>query len=525
MFDTIFINANVITMDPMLPVADMVAISGDKIASVAHADRPGGFIDSGARTIDCMRMTLLPGFVDAHCHVRAYAESLVSLNLSRRGHVHSIADIQRAIQNCCRAQPPGTWVRGKSYSEFDILEKRHPNRCDLDAAAPLHPVKLTHRSGHAHVLNSLALQQVGITAETGDPPEGLIDRDPETGMPTGILYGMSAYLAGKIPSLGEAEMERGMRMANEKLLSYGITSVQEASSVNDLFRWQWFEAMKARGILQPRLSMMLGWKGFVESQSEPFLSRINSNDFRLGGVKIIADEVTGSLHPSQEELNEQVLAIHEAGCQAIIHAVEEPVIEAACNAIAYALNRHPRQDHRHRIEHCSVCPPALRRKLAGLGITVVTQPSFIHYGGGRYLKTVAPNQLEHLYPIRSLLDSGLTVGAGSDFPISDPNPLAGICAAVTRMTKGGGKILPGEAIGVSDAFRIHTLNAAASGFEEKIKGSISPGKLADFVLLSEDPFAVDAKRIKDLRVKMTVLGGRIVWEGLNRGSSQINTDP
>jgi hypothetical protein len=210
-------------------------------------------------------------------------------------------------------------------------------------------------------------------------------------------------------------------------------------------------------------------------------------------------------------LNEQVAAIHEAGLQAMIHAVEEPVIAAACDAIAYALKQHPRRYHRHRIEHCFVCPPALLRRLAELEVTVVTQPSFIYDSGDRYLKSVPGSQLEHLYPIGSMLRSGLPAAASSDFPISDPNPLAGVCAAVTRMTESGGRVIPQQAIGVSDALRMHTLGAAAAGFEEGLKGSISPGKVADLVLLAEDPFKVDPAGIRDIQVLMTILGGQLVW--------------
>ena len=211
MCDAILINANAITMDPAQPLASLVAIKEDRIAAVSG----DALLDQlrGPRTqiIDCAGRTLVPGFIDAHCHIHAYAESLVSLNLAPRERIHSIADIQDRIRDFCKSRPPGSWVRGKGYNEFYLAEKRHPNRHDLDVVAPLHPVKLTHRSGHAHVLSSLALKQAGITAETGDPPEGFIDRELTTGEPSGILYGMGDYLSGKIPFIGDAEMETGAR--------------------------------------------------------------------------------------------------------------------------------------------------------------------------------------------------------------------------------------------------------------------------------------------------------------------------
>ncbi len=512
MCDLILYNANVITMDPFLPRAELIAVRDGRILAVADDSVQASLKGKGTQRIDCAGGTLLPGFIDAHCHLHAYAESLVSLDLSRRGNVRSIADIQRLIRGCSGTRAPGEWIRGKAYSEFDLAERRHPNRWDLDAAAPLNPVKLSHRSGHSHVLNSLALRHVGITAETGDPPGGFIDREPETGEPTGILHGMGGYLADKIPPLDGGELDRGVALANERILSCGITSVQDASSVNNRRRWKELERWKELGIFRPRVTMMAGVDERAALTRGFFMSRLDAMELRTGGVKIIADRITGSLHPSREELNAIVEDVHKEGLQAVIHAVEESVIEAACHAVARALEAHPRPDHRHRVEHCSVCPAELLQKMARLGIAVVTQPAFLYYSGDRYLKTVSRGELAHLYPIGSFLRAGLRVGFGSDFPIADPNPLVGVHAAVNRISEGGDILNPGERIGLRDALRMYTAGAAEVNFEEGIKGCISPGKLADFVLLSDDPFSVEADRLQDIRVEMTVLGGRIVWE-------------
>jgi predicted amidohydrolase YtcJ len=510
MYDIIFNNANIITMDPSVPSARLVTVKGEYIAAVADA---GGFDASkekGSKILDCCGKTMIPGFIDAHCHISAYAESLVTLNLSPRAGVRSISDIKNKIQEHCLQVPARAWVRGKGYNEFYIEENRHPNRWDLDAAAPENPVKLTHRSGHAHVLNTLALEYVGIKDETGDPPGGLIERDPENGLPTGILYGMSRYLAGKIPSFENEEIERGLKLADTKLLSYGITSVQDASFSNNLKQWKRFESWKERNILHPRVTMMLGVEAFTDFDAQSYASTVAETELRLSGVKIIAGQETGSLQPSQTELNRMIASILAAGFQPAIHAVEEPVIEAAIKGYEYALRLHSRADSRHRVEHCSVCSPALLQKLASLGGVVVTQPAFLFYEGERYLKTVPADQLKYLYPIDSMLKNNLRVAFGSDLPIVDPNPMIGIGTAVTRRSENGSR-LPGQGIGLYDAIRMYTLDAAAANFEESLKGSISPGKLADFVLLSEDPFSVSADRVKDIRVVMTVVGGRIVW--------------
>jgi predicted amidohydrolase YtcJ len=509
MCDLILFNANVITMDPAMPRATLVAIAGNRIVSVADSRAPMGLRPDKTKAIDCGGRTLVPGFVDAHCHIHAYAESLVSLNLSPREDIRSIAEIKSRILGCCKDLPPGTWIRGKNYNEFYLAEGRHPNRRDLDPAAPRHPVKLTHRSGHAHVLNSIALEHVGINMETGDPPGGFIDREPETGMPTGILYGMGEYLAGKIPQLHDDELERGLKLANERLLSFGITSVHDATAINGPEQWSRFEKWKTQKLLQVRLTAVVGAKNYAGPGR--ICSPARNGNVQTAGVKIIADEATGSLHPSQEDLNALVSSINGSGLQVVVHALEEPVIEAAVTAIIRALGQHPRRDHRHRIEHCSVCPPPLLRKIEGTGITVVTQPSFIYYNGDRYLKTVPAEQLENLYAISSMRAHNIPVGFGSDCPVADPNPLVGIFAAVTRMTEGGNTVSPAQRISVEDAIRMYTIGAAASFFQEGSRGSIAVGKFADLIMLNEDPLAAEPVRIKDIRVILTILDGRIAW--------------
>ncbi len=512
--DLILFNANVITMDPLYPKAEGILIKNGKILSATTNNAIRKWDEIKATKINCNGKTVLPGFIDAHLHLHALAESHVTINLEPSHNVRSISDIQNKIREHTKKLPPGTWIRGRGYNEFHLREKRHPNRWDLDQVTSVHPIKLTHRTGHAHVLNSLALNMMGISIETPDPPDALIDRDIQTGEPTGLLYRMGDFLSKKIPSLKDSQLDQGIKIANDELLSMGITSIQDASSHNGIEQWKMLRRWKENGLLKPRAVMMLGIESFSAYSEEDSEYELDKSQLRVRGVKIILDETTGLLHPDQSDLNEMVLKIHQAGFQACLHAVQENAVEAACSAIEYALKRLPRPDHRHRIEHCSICRPQLAKKLADLGIMVVTQPSFIYYSGDRYLRTVPAEELKYLYPIKTLLMSGAKVAASSDCPISPANPLIGIYAACSGMTQTGERVLSDEKVPTQEALRMYGENAARATFDEGIKGSISPGKLADLVVLNGDPTKVPIDEIKEIRVKMTILNGDVVWERL-----------
>jgi predicted amidohydrolase YtcJ len=510
--DLILFNANVITLDHSLPEVQLIAIKDGQIIHISGNEKLHELRQRNTILIDCHGKTILPGFIDAHFHLHGFAESLITLNLSPRNNVYSISDIQARVRQETQKLPPGSWIKGRGYNEFYLAEKRHPNRWDLDAVTLSHPIKLTHRSTRAHALNSLALRLANITRETSDPPEGLIDRDQTTGEPTGLLYGMSDYLAKTLPHLGMEQMEQGIRLAGHELNSLGITSIHDTSSRNNLNRWKLFTRWKEEGILKTRVNVAMGIEGFREYLKKPFLSGMEDDQLSAKGVKIIVHETTGQLAPSQEELNELVLEIHRSGLQVILHTIEENTIEVACSAIEHALQKLPKFDHRHRVEHCSICNPSLAKRLASLGIMVVTQPSFIYYNGDRYLKTVPNYQLNHLYPIRTLTKNGVKVIGSSDGPIVPANPLIGIYSTISRKTERGELVSPEEGVNPLEGLRMYTEFGARTTFQETIKGSITPGKLADLVVLSGDPIRLPTEEIKDIEVEMTILNGEVVWE-------------
>jgi predicted amidohydrolase YtcJ len=509
--DLLLHNARVITLDQSQPRAEMVAIKGNCILQVGREEGLASFKGVKTRVIDCQGKTIVPGFNDAHCHPLGLAASLFSVDCTPSS-VRSIADLQAKIRQRAEQTPKGKWIRAMGYNEFYLTEKRHPNKRDLDKAAPHHPVKLSHRSGHACVLNSLALKLLGISGETPEPPGGIMERDLETGEPNGLLLEMNPYVEKSMPPLSEEELEKGVGLVNEEFLSYGITSLQDATWSDGLERWQILRGFKEREKLAPRVSMMIGIDDLEEFKQRGLSRGSGDSQLRLGGVKVILQTTAGSLNPPQEVLSQLVHKAHQAGFQLALHAVEESTVEAAITALEYALSQTPKSDHRHRLEHCSVCPPKLVQRLRNTKAMIVTQPPFIYYNGERYLATVPPNDLNWLYPIGSLLNSGLRVAASSDAPVAGLNPLVGIYAAVTRAAETGQTLLPQEGISRLEALKMYTLGAAYASFEEGVKGCIAPGKLADLVVLSDDPTKVPSEAIKEIEVVITIVDGKVVWQ-------------
>jgi predicted amidohydrolase YtcJ len=505
--DIILKNANVITMDASRPSAQLVAITGDKITLVDDNDGLDGVSGAKTRVIDCGGRTIVPGFNDAHLHFFSLVSKLLSIDLSPPA-VLSIADIKEAVRRKAAITTPGTLLRGTDYNEFYLAEKHCPTRFDLDEAAPDHPVVLRHRSLHAYVLNSLALSLANIDSETSEPHGSRFERDPATGELNGIIIDIPHFLREKVwPPFSGTDFEEGVSLVNRQFLSCGITSFQEASYVNDPSRWQTIKNLKESGKLRSRVNMMTGpdtWRRFRDAG---MTTGSGDDNLKLGAVKFLLE-----IRPDRDALNRAVLECHRAGFQVAFHAIEEKTVAAAIIALEYVDGFLPAAGRRHRIEHCAECPPALLERIKKLGAVIVTQPPNLYYSGERYLATVAPEQLPWLYRIKTPLENGVIVAGSSDTPVVPVNPLMGIYAAVTRRAESGQVLLPEERITPYQALALYTVNAAYGSFEEGTKGSITPGKLADIVVLSDDPARVPPEQIKDIKVEMTIIGGEVVFE-------------
>lgn len=456
--------------------------------------------------IDCGGQTIVPGFIDAHCHILAYASALTAV-ACRAPAVSSISDIIDAIRLRAQSTPRGDWIRAVGYHEFDLRENRHPTRRDLDAAAPHHPVRLNHRSGHACVLNSLALERIGIRADTEEPPGGTIARHLDTAEPNGLLLEMSDFLDERIPRLTDAEIDGGVALANRRLLAAGVVSVHDATPVNSVARWDAMRRLSESGKFTPSVVMMTG-ADRIDGFADRGLSygSGDSGALTLGHAKIMLTQSGGSLNPAPDELSDIVAAAHARGFPVAIHAVESDAVDAAAQALAGKRTRGLRD----RIEHASECPPHTLEALRRARPIVVTQPDFIHESASRYLAELGAAS-KWLYRIGTIAESGLIVAASSDAPASRPDPLTAIRAAVTRRDQAGATLNASEGVSAMQALRMHTTAAVYAACQEADRGSIAPGKRADLAVLSANPIAVPPDRLGEIKVTMTIVGGRIAW--------------
>ena len=305
----VLLNANVLTMQRDRPRAEAVAIAGDRILAVGNNADIRRLSSTHTRIVDCHGLTLLPGFNDAHCHLPGLARRLQDLDCSPQRAL-SIPVLLALVRQWAAARPAGRWVRGHGYDDLRMADRRHPNRWDLDVAAPENPVWLEHRSGHASALNSRALELAGIHRETPDPPGGVIERHPATGEPTGTLFEMRSFLRQRLGNTrSPEEFEDGMRAAGQLLNSYGITSVQDAGADNGVDRWRSFRQLQSDGALSCRITMFVGVERLDELAAIPSPSggglgwgrpAFGSGDYwlRLGHAKIMLTLTSGALSPS-----------------------------------------------------------------------------------------------------------------------------------------------------------------------------------------------------------------------------------
>ena len=501
----VLVNANVLTLESSTPRADTVLVNDGRITWVGDQVQLSPSIIANATVVDCGGKTVVPGFIDAHCHILAYAASLEAVDCSRSS-VSTIGDIIREIRHWASVTPFGEWIRAAGYSEFELREKRHPTRQDLDLASRYHPVRLNHRSGHACVLNSLALDRVGIASDFEEPEGSTVGRDLVTGEPNGLLLEMDSWLEDRIPPLDEFRLRKAVGEAGRRFLSQGVTSVTDATASNSLERWSLLRRFRADGDFTPALYIMPGYRWLADLENSELSYGYSDELSTLGHSKLMLTFTSGRLAPDPETLRDLVAAAHSHGFPVAIHAVEADAVTAAAEALAANRTRGLRD----RIEHASECPPDALEAMLKAQPVVATQPGFLRESGDRYLAELG-DDARWLYRFKTLIDNGVVLAASSDAPVIAPNPLLGIHAAVTRHSNSGATVGPNEKLTVRQALTMHTRNAAYAVGREKETGTIAVGKRADLAVLSHDPTQLEPDALLRVTVTATIVNGEVVW--------------
>ena len=530
--DFIFVNGKVHTIDPNDRVSEAAAVAGNRILAVGSTKEIRAMAKSGAKTYDLAGRTLLPGFNDAHCHPGYYGAIKLQIQCGP-DKMDSIEDLKAEIRRRAQNTPKGQWILGRGYDEKHLLEKRHPTRWDLDEAAPEHRVFITRTCGHMSVANSLILKEFNIDRNTPDPPGGRIEHD-SSGEVTGLLLEKAHYPIRMSCQPSYPDLEQGMRNMSDYFLSLGITSAQDASGRNadEIIL---FQRGVAEGWLKVRIYFMVRSMGDDVTLGRHLLKTglmtgFGNEKLRLGSYKLMMDgagsagsaamrqpypndpQNYGLLHMPPEELDQEVLRGHMAGCQVAVHAIGDRAVEITLDSFEKALTAHPRVNHRHRIEHCGLLDQEMIARMKRLGVLAASGLPFLYELGDSYIGSLGQERAGAFYPLRSMLDQRVKAALSSDAPVMDPNPMHGLYCAVARKTASGQDIGPEQTVSLREAVAAYTIEGAYASFEEDIKGSIEPGKLADVVVLSGDLFAAPLESILDFKADLTMIDGQVVYE-------------
>lgn len=538
--DLVLLNGKVVTVDPNDTITEAVAVKGGRIVGVGTSEEVKELIGEETKVIDLKGKTLLPGFIDTHCHPALGGTEIFEVDC-RSPPVKSIKEILEKIQEKAEKTSKGEWIRARNYNENKLLERRHITRWELDQVAPDNPVFISKETGHLYVVNSKALELAGITKDTPDPPGGKIDRAPKTGEATGLLYEAAAMkVMNLIPPYDVGHIKKGLKHVFSLFLKWGLTTIHQATAIPVSIKA--CQELLATGEMPIRMNLMVGalpgiLPGYEADVNLLHLlvklglqSGFGGDKLKIMSAKLIADgsgsggsaavytpqhrgtKGLGILVTSQEKLTEQVIEAHKAGLRVSIHAIGDRGIDVALDAIEAALRGHLTAGMRHRIEHCSVCTPKQRERIKKLGVVPSSSIGYMWGVGDDYIENFGPERLRWLHPHRSYIDNGIIASGNSDWPVSTADPMKQIYSAVTRKTKTGQSFDERERITVLEAIRTYTWNGAYAGCEEDVKGTIEHGKLADMVVLSDDILTVPEEKIKDIKIDMTIVGGEILYQ-------------
>ncbi|MBV9483968.1 MAG: amidohydrolase [Acidobacteria bacterium] len=523
--DLILYNGRFWTVDPRLPQAQAVAITGGRLLAVGSNEEVLPLAAGTSRKVDLGMQRVLPGFIDAHCHPAVSGRMhLRQVDCDLR----SITAIQAALRERARKIAPGEWVLGFKYDDTKTSDGRMLTIKDLDDAVPAHPVFVSHRGGHVGFVNSLAFKVAGVNQNTPDPAGGSFERD-SSGQFTGhIIERAEAAFNKVIPSTYSREDYReGVKLISKMMTKTGITSVGDAlGTPEDLEAYQ--EARDA-GDLGLRVYCFIAWSAIDRMLSAGVRTGLGDEWVRVGGMKQIADGAIsartarlsqpymghpndyGTFSASEEELYDFGRKAYAAGWQLGTHANGDAAIERVLNVYERINREIPRQDPRFRIEHCTLVNDSIIRRMQLLKAIPTPFSTYVYYHGEK-MHYFGEERLKHMFALRTFLDAGLRPTQASDYPPGEFPPMMALQSEVTRSDRTGHVWGANQRVTLEEAIKVGTVNGAYASYEEKLKGSIEPGKLADLVVLARDPFKEDPTRLVNIPIERTMTGGKWVYE-------------
>jgi predicted amidohydrolase YtcJ len=537
--DLILYNGKVRTFTSETATCEALACVGSRIVATGNSDEVRRLAGPETQAIDLKGRTAIPGLTDTHVHLSEKGTAEMELVDCRDFYVdvHSVADILQRLANAAGGAPKGSWIvaHGSPMQDFRLNDKRFPDKHDLDRAVPENPVSVSF-GAHITVANTLALAAAKITRDTPDPAGGHIKHDPQSGEPTGELHERAQLIVKKVaPEFNYLQLKDGIVFALQQCLERGVTTVHDIVRYAEPVRA--YQEIYKEGKMHARVSILPRViESMIESKSLIELGLITGfgNEWlRVGGVKMSIDGgITGRnacfyepyeddehnhgiIRIQQDELSHTVQICHDAGLRCCVHAIGDRAFDMALDAYENAIEHSPRKDHRHRIEHMGnwLCTAERMQRMVRDGIVAIPNIAIGYYVGDAILDCVGEKRLTKAFPFRTLLKNGVVIAGGSDSPGYWPvDPLRDIAACVSRKMRWGEVWVPEERISVGEAFAMHTTTAAWVGFEENDKGTLEAGKLADIAVLAEDPFEIQAEKIKDLKVEMTLVGGEVKYQ-------------
>jgi predicted amidohydrolase YtcJ len=532
--DLVVVNARVHTMDPRQPRAEAFAVTAGRFTAVGGSAEVRALAGRRTRVHDAKGMAVVPGFIDTHNHGRGEV-LLYEVLVGNPFEVEqvSIRSIIEKLQARARQLPPDTWVEGYFHDDTKLTDRRPLTMADLDQVSREHPVVVRHRGGHTSFYNSRAFALAGITAATPNPMGGTFDKDA-SGQLTGRVTDRATApfrAVGTRPRLSAAEEERrardGVAHISKEFARYGLTSVHHQGG--DL---QAMQAVRARGDLRHRISYESSGAVLEAMIAAGIRTGFGDEWIRFGATSehtvdgsfsertmALSTPYPGSNPPysgnvtqTQEGLDAWVERVHRAGIQVNCHANGDVAIAMFLTAAERALAAAPRADARPKITHCTLVNPELVRRIKAIGAVPSLFTTYAYYNPDKFV-LYGEAMMRNCMAFRSLLDAGVPAAAGSDFSPGPFAPLMGIQGMVTRTGWDGTTWGANQRVSVTEAIAINTINGAWASGEEALKGSITAGKLADYVVLAEDPHLVDAGTIKDIAIVQTVVGGQVMHAG------------